>query len=102
MLSPSIASAAAPPAPVAPPPTIAPDYSALPLLSQLEPAIRQQIPPYRLNIHVYSDQPAARLAYINNRLYREGDRTVEGGEVVAITDDSVVIEQQQQRFRLTL
>jgi general secretion pathway protein B len=58
-------------------------------------------PGLRLDVLVYGDAPAGRMAFINGRKYVQG-QSVEGGFVVdRITEDGVVLSQQGQIFLLT-
>ena len=56
---------------------------------------------FKLEVLSYSDVPAQRLVFINGRRYREGD-TIEGGatKVEAIREDSVLLNEDGQRFTL--
>lgn len=49
------------------------------------------VQPMRLELHVYSDNPAERFVFINTARYGEGDQTSEGPVVRAITEDGVVL-----------
>ena len=56
---------------------------------------------FKLEVLSFSDVPAQRLVFINGRRYREGD-TIEGGgvKVEAIREDSVLLNEDGQRFTL--
>ena len=56
---------------------------------------------FKLEVLSYSDVPAQRLVFINGRRYREGD-TIEGAsvKVEAIREDSVLLNEDGQRFTL--
>ena len=56
---------------------------------------------FKLEVLSYSDVPAQRLVFINGRRYREGD-TIDGGatKVEAIREDSVLLNEDGQRFTL--
>jgi hypothetical protein len=54
----------------------------------------------KLEVHVYSESPAARMVFINGRKYVEGD-TVEGGyRLERITEDGATLTRQGQRVHL--
>ena len=54
----------------------------------------------RLQLLVYSDVPAERLVFINNRKYLEG-QSIDGGVTVErITPDGAVLSYQGERFTL--
>lgn len=58
------------------------------------------LPDLRLDIHVYSPNPAERFVYVNMRKYSEGQPLSEGPSVERITSDGVVLNQQGLRFLL--
>ncbi len=58
------------------------------------------VPPLKLELHAYSDKPVERFVFINGRKYREGERLIEGPEVVRIEPNGVVLSEQGQRFQL--
>jgi len=73
----------------------------LPSLLELTLAGAIDLPPMRLDIHVYSDQPAERFVFINMKKYREGDSLVEGPVLEAITGEGVVLIHQGRSFVVT-
>ncbi len=58
------------------------------------------VPELRLELHVFSNVPAERFAFINSRKYREGDTLQEGPRVDEITRDGVVLDFRGRRFLL--
>lgn len=58
------------------------------------------VPELRLELHVYSNRPQERFAFINSRKYREGDTLAEGPQVEEITRDGVVLSLRGNRFLL--
>jgi general secretion pathway protein B len=58
------------------------------------------LPPLRLELHAYSEQPGARFVYINGRKYSEGERIAEGPQVVAIVPTGAVLAHAGRRFVL--
>jgi general secretion pathway protein B len=58
------------------------------------------VPELRLELHVYSNRPTERFAFINSRKYREGDTLQEGPRVEEITPDGVVLDLRGRRFLL--
>jgi len=55
---------------------------------------------FKLEVLSYSDVPAQRLVFINGRRYREGE-IIEGGvKVEQIREDSVLLNEEGQRFTL--
>ena len=58
------------------------------------------VPPLRLELHAFSAQPRDRFVFINGRKYQEGDRLVEGPQVVAIEPTGAVLTHAGRRFIL--
>lgn len=58
------------------------------------------LPPLRLELHAFSEQPRDRFVFINGRKYVEGERLIEGPQLVAIEARGAVLSQGGQRFRL--
>ncbi len=58
------------------------------------------IPDLRLDIHVYSNDPAERFVFVNMRKYTEGQMLSEGPTIERITPDGAVLNQQGLRFLL--
>jgi len=59
-----------------------------------------QITDLHLDIHVYSDDPAERLVFINMAKHREQSKLEEGPVVVEIRPDGVILEHQGTTFLL--
>lgn len=59
-----------------------------------------QLPDLHLDIHVYSDKPAERFAFINMSKYAERDTLAEGPRIREITPDGVILEQAGTVFLL--
>ena len=58
------------------------------------------LPDLHLDIHVYSDQPAARFVFVNMNKYREQARLAEGPLVKEITPEGVILEHLGNGFLL--
>lgn len=58
------------------------------------------IPEMRLDIHVYSNNPAERFVFINMRKYTEGQTLTEGPALERITPEGAVLNQRGLRFLL--
>jgi general secretion pathway protein B len=56
--------------------------------------------PLHLDLHVYYDDPARRLVFINGTKYREGERLEDGLEVAEIVPEGVVLDDGGRRFLL--
>ncbi|ADH85169.1 general secretion pathway protein GspB [Desulfurivibrio alkaliphilus] len=94
------ATTAADPAPApatAPPPQ--PD-AAPPKFSDLPAAVRQQISPPTLQVHVYSENHQRRFIVVGGRQYQEGDRLPGNLKLDKITPDGVELSHQDQPFHL--
>jgi general secretion pathway protein B len=61
---------------------------------------RVGLPELKLELHVYSNRPQERVAFINSRKYREGDTLAEGPQVEQITPDGVVLSLRGSKFLL--
>jgi general secretion pathway protein B len=73
----------------------------LPTAEQLIGSGALNIPILNLDLHVYSDKPAARFVVINSRKYKEGGQLTEGPTVDSITKDGVILVNQGRRFTLS-
>lgn len=58
------------------------------------------LPPLRLDLHVFAPRVADRYALVNMHRVNEGDVTPEGARVVEITPDGVVLEYRGAEFIL--
>lgn len=101
--TPSAPAALPPPLP-APPVAVAADNAVavedyLPRLSELDAAQRGSLPPLKLSMHVWSEQPERRIAIIDGQRIGEGANL--GGAVVAeIRRDGVVLVLAGRRYLL--
>jgi len=80
--------------------TVAAERNMVPTLDSLPPAIANQLPPLRLDLHVYATRAADRFVMINMRRLREGDATPEGVRVEEITPAGAVMSLRGTRFLL--
>lgn len=71
-----------------------------PLWQALAPRIRAELPPLNLDIHVYSESTDKRFVLINSVRYQQGDWLNEGPLLEAITEEGVILNHREQRFRL--
>ncbi len=83
-----------------PPPQQQQTPSALPTMTQLVAEGLLQPPDVRLDMLVYRDNPASRIAFINMRRYRIGEQTEEGATVEDITQAGVHLLYNGRRFLL--
>jgi general secretion pathway protein B len=84
--------------PVVAPPE--PDPIVLPTLRQLVQSGQVSVAPLRIDIHVYSDDPAARFVFINMRQYKEREALDEGPMLEEITSTGVILSYHGNRFNL--
>jgi general secretion pathway protein B len=73
---------------------------ALPSLQQLVLNGEIEMPPLRIDMHVYSPEPSQRFVFINMSKYREGERLKEGPQVESIDSAGVILSHQGRRFTL--
>jgi general secretion pathway protein B len=58
------------------------------------------LPELKLELHVYSNDPAQRFVFINSHKYSEGENLAEGPRVEEIRSDGVVLSLRGSRFLL--
>jgi general secretion pathway protein B len=58
------------------------------------------LPSLRLELHAFSAEPRDRFVFINGRKYVEGERLVEGPQVVSIAPTGAVLAHAGRRFLL--
>jgi general secretion pathway protein B len=93
------APSAAPPPPPPAADTAAADAAALPSAASLV-AQGVVLPPLRLELHGYAEQPSARFVFINGRKYGEGERLADGPDLVAVEPRGAVLSYAGRRFLL--
>ncbi len=72
----------------------------IPTLDGLGGSGALNLPPLRLDVHVYSSVPAERFAFINTRKYTEGQSLTDGPILERITQDGAVLNYRGKRFLL--
>ena len=55
-------------------------------------AIRAQLPPLEVTVHVWNPHPASRFIVANGRMYHEGDEISPGLSLVSITQDGEIVK----------
>lgn len=88
------------PAPVAPAAAAPPATEILPELSSIGHEARGQLPPLKISMHVYTEDPAGRVVIIDGRRLREGDALDARLRLAEIRRDGSVIELDGRRYRL--
>lgn len=96
----SIAAASIAPAPAAPAAPAPPAAETLPELSSIGHEARGQLPPLKISMHVYTEDPAGRVVIIDGRRLREGDALDTRLRLAEIRRDGSVIELDGRRYRL--
>ncbi len=71
--------------------TIEPQPQAIPHISDLDAATREQLPPITIAAHVYSEDAKKRMVIINNRVLHEGDTIADGLTLKSIDDQGVTL-----------
>lgn len=103
--SPKPAPAAAPePLPIAPPapPAARPAGEGGAMrLADLSPEARKQLPPLKLSMHMWNEEPARRFVIVDGQRLSEGDRIGEA-VLVAIRPDGAVLDWNGRRLQLSL
>jgi general secretion pathway protein B len=84
-----------------PTPQSSPSYGNLPTLTELMLAGTITLVPLRIDMHVFSPQPAERFVFINMNKYREGESLREGPVLTTITQDGVILDYQGRSFLMT-
>lgn len=101
LAAPAAAEPAAPQAPAPSPVTAtAPEDERLPRLSELTGDERSNLPPLKLTMHVYADEPAQRFVILDGRRLREGESAASGIGVEAIRRDGLVLSVNGRRVLL--
>lgn len=92
-----------PSAPQVPPtPTIAPPANDQPLaLADLDPAMRKQLPPLKLSMHLWNETASQRFVILDGQRLKEGDAL---GEIVVerISRDGAVLSWRGSRLKIEL
>ncbi|HET9483721.1 MAG TPA: general secretion pathway protein GspB [Xanthomonadales bacterium] len=96
--TPAPAAEPAPAVAAAPPPASA--GPAVPYLFELPLATRRDLPALKLNMHVWSEDPARRFVIVDGTRAPEGGTVSDGLIVAEIRSDGVVLEFRGQRFLL--
>lgn len=87
--------------PVRAPEPIVPEsdpYVGIPHIKQLDPSLQRQIPEMVFSVHIYNDQPGARLVKVNGSRYREGAQISSDLKLVEITRDGAIFNFKSTRF----
>lgn len=68
-------------------------------LSELPPAVQQELPKMAISMHMYSGKPANRMASINDKTLHEGDELSPGLKLMEITADGMIFSYKGYRFK---
>lgn len=71
-------------------------------LAEMPADYRASFPAFRVDVHVWNEDPALRFVMLNGRRYREGDVTQEGPRLLAIVANGMDFEHRGTRVRLPL
>ncbi|HIA08663.1 MAG TPA: hypothetical protein EYN73_06300 [Chromatiaceae bacterium] len=69
-------------------------------LGELDTAMRRNLGPVVINMHIYDDDPAQRFVFINMKKYVEGALIPNAGTLFEITPEGVVLNYQSKRVRI--
>jgi len=67
---------------------------------QLPVSVRDELPKITINTHIYSNDPATRLASINGSINHEGDMVTKSLTLEEITENGVVLNYKGLRFSM--
>ncbi|MDZ4161980.1 MAG: general secretion pathway protein GspB [Burkholderiales bacterium] len=81
-------------------PTTPPTVAAWPLLGDLAPSLRAEVPPLTITGAVYASNPSQRLLIVNNQVLTEGATVAPGVTLEEIQPQQSVFSTRGQRFRL--
>ena len=76
------------------------ENKAIPFLFELPPEFRHTVPELKINVFVYSEQPAERFVMIDMMKYTVGQHIKESIELKEIRSDSLVVEYNDRTFRI--
>lgn len=97
--TPAASSIASPPTTATKPSVAAANSSSsLPFYYQLAYALRKDLPPIKISMHVFTDDPAQRFVIINGTRQVEGDKLGTDLNLSEIRPNEVVIEFRNERF----
>jgi general secretion pathway protein B len=72
----------------------------VPRLDQLEGNVRSGLPPLKLSMHVFVDDPASRFVLIDGHRYSEGQQIAAQLQLVEIRRDGALLDLSGRRFLL--
>lgn len=81
-------------------PTVIGNNQNPPLLKDLSPSIRAQVPELQFAGHTFADAPNQRMIIINNRILREGYPIDNQTRLIEITWNGVILEFEGQQFMI--
>ena len=76
------------------------DENKLYRFKELPSSFRQSLPAFSISALLYSDNPASRVARINEQMIYEGQELTSGLKVEEITKDGIIFRRQKIRFRV--
>lgn len=75
-------------------------YSQLPYLRQLPAEQQRELSGLRFSVHIYAEEPGARLVKYEDRVLREGSFVRSGLRIVEIIPRGVVLQYRETRFKV--
>ena len=76
-------------------------YQELPFMWELPEPDARQLAALHVTIHVYARAHEQQILFINDRKYRQGERTPEGARIEAIVEQGVIMSYRGQYFKLS-
>jgi general secretion pathway protein B len=73
-------------------------YQGIPHVKQLPSDTQRQIPPLNFSVHMYAENPVARMVIFNGERYRQGSQLNHNLKLVQITRDGVILEYKSKVF----
>lgn len=98
--SPATSAAEPTPTPAIPPSLTQP--APLRRFREMPPDYRADFPALTVEVHVFERIPSQRFVLVNGRRYRQGERMVEGPQVVEIVQEGIVLEYRGEKLLYTL
>ena len=72
-------------------------------IMQLPSSIQEKLPEFHISAHVYfAKKPASRLASINGKIVREGQKLIPDLKVEEITSDGVIFSYHEYLFHVPI
>lgn len=81
-------------------PSVLPNRAVLPRLDELSPEVREKIPPFKITMFAYDENPAERFVILNLEKRHVGDVLPGGVLLIEIRSEELIGEIDGQKFRI--